>query len=309
MSLRSVAVRVEEMRDGEMLRLFAGLSDVHIQCACVPRLLPAATAEGVLWQAAPSQFLLHVPGVARFLVEFGRSITIEPEPGSSPSERWRFLRMTPLAALLYQRGALAFHAAAASSKGAVLLAGDSGAGKSALLMALLERGWTMLADELAFVDLDSLGTAQVAPTFPDIRLWRKSLGNPTSESEHDSASSWRTVSMTDQFPSSPRALRAIVWLTVHNDHQIEIRELDGMERFRSLALLTYNSHIADALLDRAQYLRQAGHIARSCRFWKLCRPRGRDTVAELADWMCTEMPVQDGSRRSANSAVEAGAAP
>lgn len=91
-------------------------------------------------------------------------ITIEPPPQADETEVDRFLRMTPLAARLIQRGITAFHVAAvANEDGAALLEGDSGSGKSTLLAALLYRGWTMLADDLAPVDLDDEGNPAVLP--------------------------------------------------------------------------------------------------------------------------------------------------
>ena len=86
----------------------AWLSGTQIKTAAVPPVLRAASANGALWQASPGRFLLHAPGVARFLVETGRTITIDPAPQATAADVGRFLRMAPLAALLYQRGILAF---------------------------------------------------------------------------------------------------------------------------------------------------------------------------------------------------------
>lgn len=147
------------------------LIGVEIKTASVPSVLDGATTRGVLWQAAPGRFLLDVPDVARYLVEDGNRIAIEPSPQADESGVGSFLRMTPLAALLFQRGIPAFHAASVANRhGAVLLAGDSGAGKSTLLAALMKRGWTMLADDLAMVDLDEQGNPVVFPTCQDILL-------------------------------------------------------------------------------------------------------------------------------------------
>jgi hypothetical protein len=259
--------------------------DLHLESGDVPHTLPGATADGVLWQAAPGRCLLRVPGAAAFLIEGGRRITVCAEPGSGPAAVQRFLRMTPLAALLYQRGVLAFHAAAAAnSQGAILLAGDSGAGKSTLLMALLQRGWAMLGDELAAVELDEHRKAHVAPTFPEIRAWRNARQKLETDSEgpESGEDNWSTA-MTSQFAAAPQPLRAIYWLAAHNADRTEQRELEGMERFRALGTLAYNSHIADAILDRAAYMRQAAVIAQTVPVHRWLRPRGKWTVEELAE--------------------------
>ncbi|MBI5301186.1 MAG: hypothetical protein HY868_03545 [Chloroflexi bacterium] len=284
------------------------LADLQIETTSAPYAIENATARGVLWQAARNRFLLDVPDVARYFVADGRRIVIERAPNANDADVMQFLRMTPLAALCFQRGILAFHAAAVAppsdlslqaisakpapssqlgiassqkpllavpSRGAILLAGDSGAGKSTLLAALLQRGWTMLADDLAVVEINANGELVVLPTFPDVRLWqdaREKLGIETQRIFQNASSL-----------ATPQALRAIYWLAVHNRDEIETRELTGAERFRALGTLTYNSHIADALLDRVAYFRIASVIAQNVPLVHLNRPRGKWSVDALAE--------------------------
>ena len=265
------------------------LNDISIKTLSVPLMLNGATARGVLWQAAPGRFLLDVPDVARYLVEDGNRIAVEPMPQAGKTEVDRFLRMTPLAALLFQRGITAFHAAAAANGGgAVLLAGDSGSGKSTLLAALLKRGWAMLADDLAPVDLDDEGNPVVLPACREVMLWpdaMEKLGYMPSfaEASFDNDGGRLALTLPSRYSSAPHPLRAIYWLSVHHKNEIEIKELAGAERFRVLGTLSYNSHIADALLDRTAYFRKAAAISHVAPIRRLIRPRGRWSVEELAD--------------------------
>lgn len=271
-------------------KLPAFLRDVDVRMAAIPNSLASPNARGVLWQAARGQFLLYAPGVAHYLVEHGRSITIDPEPGASECDMVRFLRMTPLAALLYERNMLAFHAAAAVKDGrGILLAGDSTAGKSTVLMALIEQGWKMLADELAAVDTDDQGNARVFPTFPEVRFRQCSGMKP--ECGRDMPSSfarkdgrgWQTVTQRQAFDDQPRRLYSIFWLGVQNRDRIDRQVLAGGERFRAVGALAYNSHIADALFDRGEYMRCAGRLAQTVPVYRLRRPRGKGTVEQVVD--------------------------
>jgi hypothetical protein len=251
------------------------LTDVQIEHTSVAPLLTAATAQGALWQAAPGQLVLDVPEVARYLIESGQRITIEAAPNSIETDISRFLRMTPLAALLYQRGRLAFHAASvANDQGAILLAGDSGAGKSTLLAALLQRDWQLVSDDLSPVDLDEHGRLMVWPTFADVRLWPDAKQQLTPID---------LQARSDLLATTAQPLRAIYWLTVHNQTNVEVSELTGAERFRALGTLLYNSHIADALLDRTAYFRLATAIAQSIPVWHVRRPRGHWSVKKLIE--------------------------
>ena len=220
---------------------FARLTDIQTNFAPVASTLKGATARGVLWQAARNRFLLDIPDVARYLVSAGAVITIDRAPDARDEDVTRFLRMTPLAALLFQRRSLAFHAAVVSppsfpqqqkmgradETGAILLAGDSGAGKSTLLAALLKRGWRMLADDLAVVEADAEGRLVVPPAFPEIGLWPDAVEKLELSAATRKAcpnSSGPSV-LTAQLAGAPQPLRAIYWLSVHHKDEIEMSEL------------------------------------------------------------------------------------
>lgn len=258
------------------------LTAIEITSAALSSELDGAAVRGVLWQAVPGRFRLEVPEVARYLIEAGRRIVIDAMPQSDAGDVMRFLRMTPLAALLYQRGMLALHAAAvATSQGCILLAGDSGTGKSTLLAYLLQRGWALLADELAVVDLDKQGYPVVYPTFSEVVLWRdavEQIGLPPMD-----AGKRQIFNFTDRFCASPAPLRAIYWLRVEHPDQVEVCQLAGTERFRALGALAYNSHIADVLLDRTAFFRVATALVQTVPLFRLRRPRGRWSAGELAD--------------------------
>lgn len=247
--------------------------------------LPDFAAQGILWQATRDHFLLEVPEVARYMVSGGSSIAVTPMPGAAFTEVVRFMGMMPLAALHYQSGRLVFHAAAcvpphdarkaeSGSPGAILLAGDSGAGKSTLLAALVQRGWQLLADDLVSVDIDETGHPAVIPNPSPIRLWpqaREKLAwvEPAAEIQK---------SQNQRLP-----LSMIYWLQAHNQATVEEKEISGTARFAALGSLSYNSHIADAILDRATYMRKAAAIARTVPVVVIRRPRGTwciDTLVE-----------------------------
>lgn len=253
--------------------------DVRIQYAAVPSQLEGATSCGVLWQAAANRFLLNVPDTACYLVEAGRRITIDPDPATDEAEICRFLRMTPLAVLLLQRGFLALHAAAvAGPDGAVLIAGDSGAGKSALLAALLQRGWQLLADDIGAVALSENGIPMVYPLFPEMVLWRDTREKLRLEPD---VSEKRRLLVEEQFSATPQPLKAIYRLAVHKDRP-GMERIKGIQLFSLLTTLLYNSRIADVLLERSAYMALSAAITHHVAVHSMKRPRGQWCLDELA---------------------------
>ncbi len=117
-------------------------------------------------------------GCSRYLVSDGNLVEIEPCGTAAAGEVRRFLRMTPTAALYLQRGIPVLHAAVAADPAghAIVLAGNSSVGKSVLLAALVQRGWGLLADDLAPVTLDAAGVPVAMPTWPEMILWPDAVG-------------------------------------------------------------------------------------------------------------------------------------
>ncbi|TWH48804.1 hypothetical protein [Sporomusa sp. KB1] len=261
------------------------LTGIKIKTATLPAELVDATSRGVLWQAALGRFLLDIPEVGRYLVEDGQRVVIDALPQAADEEVIRFFRMAPLAALLYQRNIPVFHAAAAAMpdrEECILLAGDSGAGKSTLLVALLQRGWRLLADDLAIVRTDKNGNLAVFPTSPEVVLWSDAV-EKLGLTKTDNASGRQVLSWSDRFVNKPLPLCAVYWLAVKNQDGLQISELEGIKRFQAMGLLAYNSHIADALFDPKEYFRQAAVFAQSISLYRLCRSRGCWSADKLAD--------------------------
>ena len=113
---------------------------VTIRLGEVPDSLPQPTASGPTWQIAGKQFLLRIPKVARFLLRDGREITFEAEPGADAGDIPLYLLGTAYGILLHQRRQIVLHGSAVRvGDKAVLFCGPSGAEKSTMAAALVQR--------------------------------------------------------------------------------------------------------------------------------------------------------------------------
>jgi hypothetical protein len=260
------------------------LSDIPVTNGPVSDALEGATSEGVLWQAAPGRFLLDLPDVARYLVEGGERITVQSVAGAALLDVTRFGRMLPLAALLYQRGVLAFHAAVvANESGAVLLAGDSGSGKSTQLMELLQRGWKLLADEVAVVELAAGNQLMVHPTFPDVVLWPETVERFGWQPETLHHADVNRLILSQHCALTPFPLRSIFRLGISGGTDVTCSRLTGADLFQTIGVLLFNSHVAAAQLDRVIYMSYASALLKTVPFVRLFRPLGHWNVDEVAD--------------------------
>jgi hypothetical protein len=143
------------------------IPQIRIERGPVASGLENPTLQGGLFETSPGKFLLRMEGVARYLVTGGDRIVIDLAPDADPGSVRLFLLGSVFGALLHQRGLLPLHASAIETpKGAVLFAGFSGAGKSALAAAFHVRGYTVIADEICALDGD-----HVRPAVPRLLLW------------------------------------------------------------------------------------------------------------------------------------------
>jgi len=151
------------------------VADVTIRHGEVPNDLEHVASKGVVYQATENQFLLKMDDIARYLVQNGNEIVIEPVEGSLDSDVRVFMLGSCMGALLHQRSMLVIHAGAIKTeKGAVLFTGPSGIGKSTTVGEFLRRGYKMMVDDVCGVVLNEDQKPIVLPGYPRTRLWTDS---------------------------------------------------------------------------------------------------------------------------------------
>jgi hypothetical protein len=121
-------------------------------------------------------FVLVVPDIARFRIEAGMFLIVQPRAEVPERNVRLFLLGSAFGALLHQRGLLPLHANAVEIDAkAVAFMGESGAGKSTLAAWFHERGHRILADDVCVVGFDHQGKPFAAPGLPRLRLWSDAL--------------------------------------------------------------------------------------------------------------------------------------
>ncbi|WP_375501780.1 hypothetical protein [uncultured Jatrophihabitans sp.] len=226
---------------------------------------------GVLWRGQRGRFWFEIPEVARYLVVDGEQLTVEPLAGAEPRDVTRFVSSTPSVAAFLQRGSPVLHAAVAlGPTGAVLLTGDSSAGKSVLLASLLARGWQLLSDDLAALSMGADGVVRVLPVSDELRLW------PDAEAHVE----YRP----GRFVTEAVTVSRVWMLGASNEPGVTVADITGLDRFTALVKAAYNSRIAAALLDRRANLQIIGPLAHSdIPIRRLTRSRAGWTAEQLAD--------------------------
>ena len=154
----------------------AATPDVTIRHAPTPTDLPGSVEAGPTWRIAGEQFLLRVPGVARFLLTEGREITFEIEDDAPPEDIAVFVIGTVFGILLHQRRQVVLHASAVRvGDRAVLFCGASGAGKSTMAAALNQKGYALLTDDVCAIDTNASGAFVAHSDGRRLKLWEQAI--------------------------------------------------------------------------------------------------------------------------------------
>ena len=116
-----------------------------------------------------------IAGTARYAIEDGSTIVVEPVDGAPARNVRLFLLGSAMGALIHQRGLLPLHASAIMvGDKAIVFMGHSGAGKSTLAAWFHDRGHIVLGDDVCVVR----GTGDrptISAGLQRVRLWKNTL--------------------------------------------------------------------------------------------------------------------------------------
>jgi len=252
-------------------------------------LAPSAEAMETLqngyYEVQPGVFRLAVPGVARYRVEGGHLILVEPAP-DAPMEKVRlFLLGSAMGALLYQRGLFPLHGSAVETPwGGMIFVGAQGAGKSTLAAQFHRSGFRLLSDDVCAVEATGDGL-RILPAVAQIRLCADAfewLGSP--EGGRLDVDKF-VVPMGEGYCTSPAPLRAIHILADHEGGAPEFKVLRGFERVQRLLENLYRPHFLKGQETQGDLMRMAGRIAEKTTIAMVSRRRAAEEVAGLVEFL------------------------
>jgi hypothetical protein len=252
---------------------------VLVRLGAVPDSLPGAVELDPYCFATPTQYLLHIEGIGRYLVNSGREIFVDPDDAAPALDVRGYLLGSIFVVLCQQRGLLPLHASAiAGQSGVVAFLANSGQGKSTLAAHLAQRGFRVLADDVCLVDATEAHSAMVIPTAPWLKLWRNSLENLGRRADGLD----RVFSEDDKYrlpldpASTPEPIFKLVFLE-SNELSSVTTEIEELSRLRALPLLmnlTHHAFLLEATGQQEENFLRCGRVLSQARAYRLVRPWG-----------------------------------
>jgi hypothetical protein len=229
-----------------------------------------------------------VEGIARFLIEAGKTVIVEAVPTADEDTMLLYLLGSALGGILHQRGLHPLHASSIeTSRGAVLFCGHSGAGKSTTVSALMQRGYRMLSDDISVISGDETGALLVEAGYPQQKLWAQSLylippvaarkAVPTRIGKY-------VVSIDDHFCEQACRLYAIYFLCPVDDVVLHLETLTGLDKVSMLSEHIYRSQF---MPNQPWHFLSA--VAQHSRIVRVSRPENAVDLDSFVDGLIEDM--------------------
>lgn len=262
----------------------SGAPEIFIQSGTVPEWIAQTTdkqyefGEEFAWLSNKTTWLM---------AEGGRKITYCLKEGGNLMYLRTYILGYGMSMLAMQRGILSIHCSALCDEdGAVLIAGESGAGKSTVTTAFLESGYRLMADDMALVETVD-GVTRALPAFPFQKLCRNVVEEKGYDLEKliyiNEEKDKFLVPYEGKFDLTAVPVKAFIMLGLAKGEEVVTQEIEGLGRFHVYANNLFLRH----LLGQDKYKPAIGQrcleMAARVPTYYIGRPAGRDTTKQVTE--------------------------
>lgn len=238
-----------------------------------------------------SEYVLIISGVGGYYAGFGKKIIIEKEQHADLDSVRLFCLSNAFAAVLYQRKSIPIHCSAFLHQDQlILIFGDSGAGKSTTLGAMMKRGYKVFSDDVCVPVVDETsGSVSLFSSYPMLKYWKATA----DQLEIDQAQLSRQIRPNiekyglyfhDQFILESKKPVLIFVLNVSKGAEdLSIKPLAGIELFRRLEQHAYRGEQLGFSNLKKEHFTLFTRLANQCCSFLIDRPKEVDSLDQIAD--------------------------
>ena len=271
-----------------------GERKVTIRLGEVPATLHEPVLEGESFQLASTEFLLNIPGTARYFVCSGNEVRVEIVPGAPIANISTYLLGSVFGVLCHQNGLLPLHASAVEFDGSVTaFLGNSGAGKSTLAACLRRRGHRIFSDDICLLEVEAAGEVPlVVPVAGWLKIWNESLRflgeTPIEQNRVFSTDDKFRLFLTDPLAktnSERLRLARVIFLAKAADlhAQPALQPVPLLDAIGGLMEMTYAGYVPALGGHKSRLFQQCARVFRSTQAFRLEVPWGLDRMESVLD--------------------------
>ncbi|WP_246943851.1 HPr kinase/phosphorylase [Bacillus pinisoli] len=236
-----------------------------------------------------------VPDIAIFQINDGKEITVSPFEGANEDIIQLYTLGSCFGALLLQRGIYPLHGSAIAIDGkAYAIVGESGAGKSTLASAFMEKGYSLLSDDVIAVTFDKENQPIVIPSYPQQKLWQQSLDALGFSNDQLKPIYGRENKfckpINEGFYDSPLPLGGIFELIKSDklsSKMIQIQPIIGLMQLQKLYTHTYRQILIPKMELTEWHFRQSTLLSNTLPFHQIIRPEIGFSAFQIVDQVLT----------------------
>jgi hypothetical protein len=221
---------------------------------------------------------LHWQDIASFQAQGGIRLNVmEVRPNIEPQLLNLYLLSESLGLILHQKGFLLLHGSAVLlEQGVIIFLGKPGAGKSTTAAAFAQKGYTVIADDLVALEINSQGLISIIPAFPQLKLWESAiigLGYQPSQTQPlFTGSRKRVIKAWGDFPSEQKfPVLAIYVLETNSD--LSIAKLTAQEGLIALTRFFSCPHQLLSGSDLSPHFQKCQMIVNQVHLYKILMPK------------------------------------
>ena len=265
-----------------------GTPNVFISYGKTPENLENPIFKRAFQQANQEEYLLNIKNTARYWLKNKHEIVVEPYENAQEDAIRIFVLSSLMGALLHKHELLPIHSCCIKVKDyAVLVAGDSGAGKSTISLGMYRKGYEILNDDISTVFFNEEKIPFVHPGYMHLKLWSESL-----EKYGYQAADYRKLRNEIEKYSFPinrsKTLEKLplkaVFILNPNGEELSFETIGGLKAFEALNKNTFRRNLLKGLGKETSHFKLCAQAAAKIKVMVVNRPE-KTKPADFADYM------------------------
>lgn len=183
-----------------------------------------------------------------------------------------------------------FHGSAVEVNGeAVLITGNSAAGKSTLAAALHEKGYPFISDDLSAIFEDKTGSCLIKKGIPSVKLWNDTSANLFPDEAfprvRPQVAKFRIPLVSKHATAEEFRISTILRLVPVNSTQMKVHAEHGAQKFSLLRDNIYRDQLIKGMGVQENHFYILGLLASQTRLFTIERPTVPLNINALRDFV------------------------
>lgn len=272
--------------------------DVVIKYGIIDSDIKEILFQGVKTIISENNISFTIKDLGFFHIKNATEIIIEPNNNADINEIIAYLLGTCMGLSLYMKGVLAIHGSCIDFKDkAIVILGQSGAGKSTMTSAMIKKGYSLIADDISAISIDeeiNINSAYSAQRVcDDMMEWNKYNKEEYKKINMDNRIKYIIPEETN-FRFGKYPLYSIFELCVDNVESSNIIEIEGSEKLQTLLNNIYGIQHMRSFGINKDIIKQCIYIAKNIPMYRITRPINGFTVDERIKFI-EKIMYKDGS--------------